>query len=134
MAWSIARVTRKEKTTKAQRPRQVPVHPVLAAILADWKLSGWARSMGRPHTADDLIAPGPGGRPWTVLTALKRFYKDLELLGLRRRHVHCTRRTFVSLCRDAGARGEILRWITHGPTKQGDDGRLLVPRVGDLLH
>ena len=118
VVWSIARTTRTFKTTKMKRPRKVPIHPTLAAILAEWKLSGWARHMGRAPGPDDLMLPGPGGRPWSVLTALKRFYKDLDLLGIRRRHVHCARRTFVSRCRDAGGRGEILRWITHGPSKK----------------
>jgi integrase len=31
---------RQEKATKTEQPRQVPVHPVLARILAEWKLSG----------------------------------------------------------------------------------------------
>ena len=28
-------------------PRAVLVHPVLAALLAEWKLPGWPRLMGR---------------------------------------------------------------------------------------
>src|SRR3954453_16187168 len=35
----------------------MPAHPTLAAILAEWKLSGWAAMMGRQPTPDDLIAP-----------------------------------------------------------------------------
>jgi len=47
--------------------------------------------------------------------ALHRFHRDLDALGLRRRR-HCdTRRTFISLALAAGARKELLRWITHAP-------------------
>jgi hypothetical protein len=28
--------------TKSGVPRQVPVHPTLAKVLAQWKLSGWS--------------------------------------------------------------------------------------------
>src|SRR5262245_54828728 len=48
------------KTTKTEVPRWVPVHPTLAKILAEWKLSGWAQLIGRAPTADDFIMPdGP---------------------------------------------------------------------------
>jgi len=32
-----------EKAVKTRRPREVPIHPTLAKVLAGWKLSGWAR-------------------------------------------------------------------------------------------
>lgn len=119
VARSIERESRVEKSTKAKRPRQVPVHPVLAKVLAAWKIGGWARVYGGQPKADDLLCPDPTtGEPWSVKVALKRFYKDLRAVGLRRLHLHCTRRTFISLARDDGARGEILRWITHGPSRK----------------
>ncbi|MDB4971314.1 MAG: integrase family protein [Myxococcales bacterium] len=43
--------------TKTNRVRRMPVHVVLAATLAEWKLSGWQAMMGRSPTADDLIVP-----------------------------------------------------------------------------
>jgi hypothetical protein len=43
---------------------------------------------------------------------------DLELLGMRRRRQHDTRRTFISLAIADGARKDLLRWVTHGP--EGD--------------
>jgi integrase len=48
-----------EKTTKTDAVKHVPVHPVLAAILAEWKLGGWAEMMGRAPGPDDLIVPLP---------------------------------------------------------------------------
>ncbi|HEX7941294.1 MAG TPA: hypothetical protein VF488_05790, partial [Gemmatimonadaceae bacterium] len=37
----------REKSTKTDAVKHVPVHPVLAAMLANWKLGGWAEMMGR---------------------------------------------------------------------------------------
>jgi excisionase family DNA binding protein len=38
--------------TKTKRTRFMPVHPTLAAILADWKLRGWPEMMGRQPKAE----------------------------------------------------------------------------------
>src|SRR5712692_2413538 len=46
-----------EKGTKQERPRRVPVTPLLARILAQWKLSGWERALGRRPKPEDLIIP-----------------------------------------------------------------------------
>jgi len=48
-----------EKTTKTDAVKHVPVHPTLAAMLAEWKLGGWAEMMGRAPGPDDLIVPLP---------------------------------------------------------------------------
>jgi integrase len=49
----------REKSTKTDAVKHVPVHPVLAAMLAEWKLGGWAEMIGRAPTPDDLIVPLP---------------------------------------------------------------------------
>jgi integrase len=36
--------TRTEKEVKTGRPREAPVHPTLAKLIAAWRLSGWQRS------------------------------------------------------------------------------------------
>ena len=118
-----------EKGTKTERPREVPVHPTLAKILAAWKLSGWARMVGRQPSPDDLILPsawsytkegGPeSGRGRLNLNhnaLLAQLHLDLDALQLRRRRCYDTRRTFISLAQADGARKDILRWVTHGPT------------------
>jgi len=60
---TVARVynTRKNraKGTKTNSVRHVPVHPTLAAMLAEWRLSGWVAMMGRQPEPDDLILPLP---------------------------------------------------------------------------
>jgi integrase len=57
-AWS--REAKKEKPPKNKRSRQIPVHPALASMLAEWRLSGWAQEYGRMPTPDDFIV----ARPW----------------------------------------------------------------------
>ncbi len=106
----------KEKSVKTGVPRQVAVHPTLARVLAAWKLSGWEQMMGRKPKAGDLIIPSREGRNRNVNHGLKRFHQDLTRLGLRKRRLHDLRRTFISLALGDGARKDILRWMTHGPT------------------
>jgi len=48
---------RRVKGTKTENPREMPVHPTLAKILATWKLSGFEQLTGRkPRT---LVATLP---------------------------------------------------------------------------
>lgn len=117
--------------TKTGAPRLVPVHPTLAAILAEWLLSGWEKMMGRPWTPEDLLVPMPpadwdrkrnksgavGMRDKTY--SFKRLRSDLQSLGLRHRRGHDLRRTFVSLARTDDARKDILSLITHNPGMSG---------------
>jgi integrase len=117
--------------TKTKQPRRMPVHPTLAAILAEWKLSDWPRMMGRQPTPDDLIVPLPPEHASRIRVRLapegmrekgycfKRFRDDLGLLGFRHRRGHDLRRTMVSLTREDGARKDILELCTHNPRKTG---------------
>ncbi|MFT3836403.1 MAG: hypothetical protein QM723_05335 [Myxococcaceae bacterium] len=41
--------------------RPVPMHPTLAAMLAEWRLHGWREMFGRAPTDDDLVVPLPPG-------------------------------------------------------------------------
>lgn len=108
--------------------RPVPIHPTLAALLAEWKLSGWAAMFGRPPTGDDLVVPLPPGvkskkGPWRrksrILRSLK---KDLEVLGFRDRRGHDLRRTMISLSRSDGAVRDIHARATHLPPKEVREG------------
>lgn len=111
--------------TKTSRPRHVPVHPTLAAMLAEWKLSGWPGTMGRTPEPDDLVVPTPNptnrgprvahGSMRTRHYSHKRLVADLKTLGLRHRRGHDLRRTFISLARTDGARKDILELVTHTP-------------------
>jgi len=102
---------------KTQVSREVPVHPVLAEVLAGWKAHGWRELMRRDPKDSDLIIPSRTGACRSANHMLKKFHQDLERIGLRKRRQHDLRRTFISLCRNNGARGDVLRFITHGPRK-----------------
>lgn len=100
--------SRTERQVKTGVARRVPVHPVLRAILAEWRLV-------RPAGDDALIIPGPGGSHRNVHRALRCFRDDLDRLGLRARRQHDLRRSFITLAQVDGARRDLLEVVTHGP-------------------
>jgi integrase len=108
--------------------RPVPIHPTLAAILAEWRLFGWRQMMGRAPTADDLVLPLPPdasckyGRWRRKGYSYDRLEEDLAALELRHRRGHDLRRTCISLARSDGAEKDILRRATHKPPKEVMDG------------
>jgi integrase len=97
---------------KTEIPRAVPVHPVLARILAEWKLGGYALQYGDDARPDDFIVRSRNGmiRPITAWTLLQ---DDLRRLGMRKRRIHDLRRSHITLSRTDGAT-ELLRFVTHG--------------------
>lgn len=104
-----------DQPTKAERPRRTPVHPTLAAMLAEWKVGGWPTMMGRHPKPGDLIMPSRRGTMRDKKVAWEGRQRDFEALQLRHRRGHDLRRTFISLARADGARPDILKLITHGP-------------------
>ncbi len=124
---SYSSKARKVKGTKTENPREMPVHATLAAILATWKLGGFERLTGHAAKPEELIVPSRRGAPRNVNHMLRRFHEDLERVGLRSRRQHDTRRTFISIARADGARPDILRWATHGPTGDIVDAYTTLP-------
>jgi hypothetical protein len=106
---------RKVKGTKTENPREMPVHPTLARILAEWKLLGFERLTGRKPRPEDPIVPSRRGAYRNVNASLRRFHEDLERIGLRARRQHDARRTFISIARADGAVADTLHFATHGP-------------------
>jgi len=122
-----------DQRTKTDAVRVVPVHPTLAAALARWKLSGYAELVGRPPRPDDFVVPGvmvSPGRNRIVSVRLdargevmmrdrhrvrKDWLPDLDMLGFRHRRLQDTRRTFITMAREAGADDRVLKRITHTP-------------------
>jgi integrase len=108
------------KGTKTERPREVPVHPTLAKVLAAWKLGGWQRLMGRSPKSEDLIFPAVKrhlvhGVYRSPNEQLPCFHAACDALKIRKRRIHDLRRTFISLARDDGALRDVIQWITHAP-------------------
>jgi len=110
------------KSTKTGVVREVPVHPLLAAILADWRDQGWPSLTGREVEPDELIVPSrgqgkrePGHR--SVNHMLKKFRGDCGKLKIPERRQHDSRRTLISLARAGGANADALKVFTHGSSQ-----------------
>lgn len=113
-AWSSRH--RVEKSTKTKASREVPVHPTLAAILAEWKLSGWSAFRGDPSKApgpDDLIVPNERGVPRQAANTHDSMRVDMKHLGIDVRRLHGMRHAFISLAIDGGARPDVISKVTH---------------------
>ncbi len=117
---------KREKSTKTDAVKHVPVHPVLAAMLSEWKLGGWAAIVGRSPTADDLIVPLPSkaitrrrareGEPFRSHDYSGKRWReeDLPALGWRHRRHYDMRATFITLAIEDGVDPEILETrVTH---------------------
>lgn len=127
LAYSTSRS--ETKRTKTESVRHVPVHPSLAAMLAEWEATGWEQMMGRPPAPDDLIVPLPPDvkrtkrtgerfRGWDY-TGKKWREKDLPMLGWRGRSVYDTKSTFITLAIEDGADPDIIRdRVTHTKAKR----------------
>ena len=117
-----------EKGTKTNAVKYVPVHPVLAEMLIEWRAQ-WATMFGREPEPDDLIIPVPPdvkrtkrkgerfrgydftGRRWREI--------DAKIVGGHQRSVYDTRATFITLMLEDGANRDILRTrITHTSAKR----------------
>lgn len=126
VATSYSTEKRRTKGTKTDVVRHIPVHPVLAAILAEWRLGGWSEMFGRAPSPDDLILPLPPkhmARRRKVIGdahrdsdySYKRWKNDLAALKLRHRRGHDARATFVTLCLEDGADDHKIERLTHTP-------------------
>lgn len=121
----------KQKTTKTDAVKRVPVHPVLAAILGEWKLGGWRAMFGRDPGPDDLIVPLPPeavarrrsceGEPFRGFDYSGKRWREVDLpaLGWRHRRHYDMRATFVTLALEDGADPDIIRErVTHTKAKR----------------
>jgi integrase len=107
------------RATKTRTVREVPLHPVLATVLAWWR-EGWSSWYGREPGALDLIVPARRHRAVPSLGSARRqsavwreLQRDLEGAGLPVHRVHDLRHTFASLCADAGMAESIAARWTH---------------------
>lgn len=116
----------REKGTKTDATRHVPVHPTLAAMLAEWKLHGWEAMMGRERKPDDLILPLPPadaaarrareGEPFRTEPYNGKRWREVDapLLGWRYREMYAMKSTFITLVLDDGADPHVIESrVTH---------------------
>ena len=136
------------KDTKTGAVREIPVHPTLAAMLAEWRLGGWERHYGRAPTEEDLIVPSRTLRMRNGRNVYGQLAHDARSVGVRPRRVHGARHTFISMLIDDGARPDLIARLTHTrPVKTAFDVyrseawstmcaevlRLKIERRGDVL-
>jgi hypothetical protein len=91
------------------------VHPELAAMLAEWRESGWVEFFGKKPEAGDLVVPNQAGRHLTDNNVNGIRDLDFERLQMRRRWFHHTRRTFFTRAQTDGAPRDVVYAITHNP-------------------
>lgn len=98
--------------------RLVPVHPVLARVLHQWRTRGWESTYGRlPRPEDFIIADWrEPNRPRAVTKnqITKAFKRKRKPLGITK-GLHSGRRFFVTQARQGGAAKDIVARITHNP-------------------
>lgn len=117
--WSTEK--KREKEPKTGVPREIPVIPPLAKLLKQWLEHGWEEMLGRAPAEDDLLLPNSVGTRQHRQDALQALHRDLDALGLRRRRIHDTRRTFISLALAAGATERAVKYCTHTTKSQAFD-------------
>ncbi len=120
-----------QKGTKTESVKHIPVHPTLAAMLAEWKFGGWAAMMVRHPEPDDLIVPLPPDAAARRRTRTGDPYRghdysgdrwrleDLPALGWRHRRHYDMRTTFITLALEDGADPHLIETrVTHTRKKR----------------
>jgi integrase len=104
---------------KTERPRVVPVHPELVAVLAAWR-ARWPLYFLRQPGPLDLICPrlvtaGEQPESMTKSAAYKGWLRSCAAAGVQNRSVHSTRHTFITHAQRGGADHRVVELVTHNP-------------------
>jgi len=106
----------KGSSRRGERPREIPIHPVLQRELAAWRLAGWARFVGRVPTPADFVTPrAHGGVHSDASLGAKAVHRHALELGIddSERDFHSFRRWMITTARAGGARDIYLERVTH---------------------
>jgi integrase len=97
------------------RPRVIPVHPKLQAMLEWWWAEGWEMVYCRRPTLNDWIAPNfyHSERNHTKSSGYKLWRKACEEAGVTNHSLHSTRHTFITFARRGTPRTDAVEAITH---------------------
>lgn len=104
------------------RPRQVPVHVELEAILDLWERSGFELVFLRKPTPEDYMVPHRKIGVHSKSSAYKAWRRALARAGVENRSLHSTRHTFISILRSNGAAKDVVESITHNARGDVLDG------------
>jgi integrase len=105
-----------DQALKTDRPRRVPVHPVLAGALELWRREGWELVHLRAPRPADFIVPQIGGSAHTKSSAYKAWRRACDAAGVTNLSLHSTRHTFLTFARRGGARPDVIERVTHNAT------------------
>lgn len=102
-------------------PRDIPIHPELAKLLAAWRLGGWARHVGRVARPDDFVVPDEhGGLLTKNAGGSKAVHRHAAKIGIDpgnaaigARDFHSFRRAFITTAQTDGAHATVLERVTH---------------------
>ncbi|UQA60418.1 tyrosine-type recombinase/integrase [Polyangium aurulentum] len=105
------------KTKTEWRERQVPLHPVLVALLGQWMADGWERWVCRRPFPADWLLPSPTGRATRPRSA-ELLRADLASVGVEApkgfHRFHQLRACFATWLEEAGAsEGTRSRLLGH---------------------
>jgi hypothetical protein len=117
-AYSVRRKQEKNKT-KTGAVREVPIHPVLARMLAEWKIRGWEQLTGHAPRLEDLIFPAPP----TIESF--RFIRDPQLVQ-QVAALHAKGGSRRSIGRELGITEDVTRGIIYSlgsPRARGVPGK-----------
>ncbi len=95
------------------RPRFVPVHPELRAVLEYWWREGFELQHLRKPTLDDFIIPANGLGCLGRSAAYGAFRRALVRAQVPNRSLHSTRHTFITVARAGTLRHDLVERITH---------------------
>jgi integrase len=100
---------------KTARPRLVPVHPILASVLSEWRASGWEFVYAAKPGPDDFILPSRrnGQPPFSKNGIYQLWRRACDLAGVEGRELRATRNTFVTFARRSSPRTDIIETFTH---------------------
>ena len=103
----------KGKRNEPGIPRDIPVHPTLASMLASWKIEGFPKFFGRFPRPEDPIVPSRRDKHRSIRHSLRRFKEDCVRIGVPPLTQHESRNTFVTLAAAGGAPEAWIERITH---------------------
>lgn len=118
---------RVERLPKSGLIRRVPVHPVVADLIARVRALHVARH-GEAPQPKALLCPcrltHGSETPWHDTSALKWWRRDLEVVGIPDpasgpRRLHSTRHTYVTQLVEAGVPDRVWQTLTHVPPDVG---------------
>lgn len=102
---------------KTERPRDIPIHPELLAILDAWRVDGFPKFMLRDPRPEDFVVPADrsGACHTNASFGSKDLRRRARAVGLdtTNRDLHSFRRFFITTSREQSVDRDVLEKITH---------------------